>query len=118
MTTRRNTRSYSSGTTTSFDKMDSDGPEVVNLSGAPSPNTTMVRKPDVVASVPSGPPLGHRTPTMIDAESGQRLGDFTEEAAANTVRHLTIAETVDRAGAGPREQDLLDHVFGTNLRRR
>ncbi len=56
--------------------------------------------------------LQHRTPVVIDATSGQHLGDLTEQAAAGAARHLTVKETADRAGAGPREQQLLDHVFG------
>ena len=120
MTTRRDTRSFSSGTTSTFEKMGADGPQVVNASGAASTYTqTQPRDSSDVAALPPGRALRHRRPVEISgATTGPALGRFTEEAAANTVRHLTIAETVDRAGAGPREQDLLDHVFGVTLRGR
>ena len=115
MATRRDTRTYSAGTTSDFPKMPAGGPEVVNASATPSSNTELVRKPVVATVAPTGPPLEHRTPEMIDGHTGQALGDLTEQAAAGAARHLTITETVDRAGASPREQQYLDHIFGRNL---
>jgi len=120
MTTRRDTRSFSSGTTTSFTKVGPDGPPVASASAWPSPYTVMApRDRGAVRATPPGRALRHRRPVEITgATTGPALGRFTEEATANTVRHLSIADAVGRAGAGPREQDLLDHVFGVNLRGR
>ena len=64
------------------------------------------------------PTLRPRRQRVINATSGQRLGQETERATATSARKASIRRTVDRADAGPREQDLLDHVFGLNLRGR
>ncbi len=102
MATRRDTRSYSSGTTTNFEKVGPDGPPVVSASAWPSANTAMLpRGSSTVAALPPGPPLGHREPVLSDAESGQTLGDFTEQAAAGAARrHLSVKETAARANPG------------------
>ena len=88
---------------------------VDNASGQPSANTTVVSKPVVATSAPPGPPPGHRTPVVISGHDGQALGDLSEGALAGVTRHLTIRETVDAAGAHPREQEYLDFIFGRNL---
>ena len=97
---------------------DNDG-QVVNVSGYRWPGAEMRPRGRTMPTTPPGRPLRHRTPVEITgATTGPALGRFTEEAAANTVRHLSIEETVDAADAGPREQELLDHLFGLNLRGR
>ncbi len=102
MAGRSFTRSFSSSTTDVFPKMPADGPQVVDVSGQPSANTAMLpRGSSTVAALPPGPPLGHREPVLSDAESGQTLGDFTEQAAAGAARrHLSVKETAARANPG------------------
>lgn len=109
---------YTSTTTTSFPTVGADGPQVVNTSAEPSPNTTTVRKRGVATSAPVGGPTGHPAPAEISGYDGQALGDLTVQSVARAARHLTICETVDAAGAHPREQEYLDHLFGLNLPRR
>lgn len=105
-------------TTDNFPKV-GDEHQVVNVSGADWPGAQMLaRDSSKITAPPPGRALSHRQPRLIDADSGQQLGLETEQAAAYAARHLSIEETVDRADAGQREQEYLDHVFGLNLRGR
>jgi hypothetical protein len=114
MATRKDTRSFSSGTTSDFPAMGTDGPQVVDVSGAPSPNTELVSRHDSASVTPPDLPPGHRAPIEIDATSGERLGEETEQSVA-TARHLSVRETAARAGTTPRQQEYFDHLFGLNL---
>jgi hypothetical protein len=61
-----------------------------------------------------GQHVSPRTQTMINAESGERLGDLSERAAADAARHVSIRhEHVDQAH--PSARPMLRHVFGLNL---
>lgn len=100
--------------TSTFPKVGDDEAQVVNVSGAPSPNTEMVRRPRTVPATTPGGPTSHRTPVEINAETGQRLGTRTERALSEAVGKLSIAESVDRVEY-PREREMLRHVFGLNL---
>jgi hypothetical protein len=112
MATRRDTRKFFSGTRTDFPKVGSDGPPVVNASGAPSSNTQMVRKPDVAAASVPQPRPGRRAARQINAQSGQALGDMTERATTASVRQAPIARAVEETQAGARTLDMYRHLFG------
>ena len=118
MTTRRDprdTRAFGDTTTDVFPTVGDDEAQVVNASGAPSPNTETVRRPRTVTAPPSGQHVSHRRPVEINAETGQRLGTRTEKALSEAVGKLSIAETVD--DAHPSERGMLEHIFGLNLPR-
>lgn len=91
--------------TSDFPKVGTDGPEVVDTSGAPSQNTTAVPRQNDVAGVPSGPPPGHRTQVEVNAQSSQRYG----EATAN--RTLRVWGDVL---SGPDEREYLRNVLGVD----
>lgn len=114
MATRRDVRRYGDTTTDDFAKMSDDEVQVVNASGAPSPNTETVRRPRTITAPPPGQHLSPRTPIEINAETGQALGEMTEKATANAARHLAFRrEHVDRAH--PSARPMLEHIFGLNL---
>ena len=95
-------------TTDSFPKAGDDEAQVVNVSGAPSPNTLPA---DRKAGGPTSAELGsddksNRTPVEIDAESGQ-LYDSGTQARARQV----WSKAADQLG-DPRSRTLLGNILG------
>ena len=106
MATRRDTRTFSSTTTSHFATVNDYG-QVVNTSGQPSPNTQTVRKREVVAqSVPQGRP-GHRGATQINGRDGEHFRDQLDQATTAAVRQAPIARAVEETEAGPRTLDMI-----------
>jgi hypothetical protein len=88
--------------------------QVVNVSGADWPGSQMVDRPRTITPPRPGQHVSRRTTTMINAETGQALGDLTERAAADSASHLAFRrEHVDRAH--PSARPMLEHIFGLNL---
>ena len=109
--TRKDTRTFSSTTTSTFATVGDYG-QVVNASGQPSPNTEAVREREVVAqSVPQGRP-GPRGVTQISGRDGEQLRDHLDRATTAAVRQARIARAVEETQAGPRTLDMMRHVFG------
>lgn len=91
-----------------------DYDDVENVSGAPWPGSQMRLRPRTITPPRPGQHLSSRRQTMINAQSGEKLGDLTERAAADSARHLSIRrEHVDRAH--PSARPMLEHLFGLNL---
>jgi hypothetical protein len=87
---------------------------VQDVSGAPWPGAERALRGCAITPPPPGPSMSHRTAQMINAGTGQVLGDLTERAAADAARHLSIRrEHVDRAH--PSARPILEHLFGLNL---
>jgi hypothetical protein len=104
-----------------------DHDQVVNVSGAPSDATLSEPVPSSVRFPKSYRALPHRQPKLIDAESGQALGDLTEQAAADAARRIHYSSADDnheRAKAKyarateaidashPSARPMLQHLFG------
>ncbi len=113
MATRRDTRKFFSGTRTDFPEMGSDGPPVVNASGAPSSNTQMQPRDrsNVAAVAPQGR-LGRRAATQISGRDGEQLRDRADRATTAAVRQSRIARAVEETQAGQRTIDMYRHLFG------
>ena len=108
---RRDTRSGSESATSRFPAI-GDYAEVVNSSGQLSPYTMEVERPDIPEAAPRPRP-GRRAARMIDAQSGQQLGDETEHATAYAANKASIKRTIDRAcPMGQREEEYLRTVLG------
>lgn len=117
MATRRDTRSAPSSTS-DFGKMGGDVAEsVVDVSGAPSPNTRMVPRPNTITAPPPSRALRHRRPIEVDAQSGEQLDhDLGQRLTAAAQSKASIKATVDQHPPGL-NKDLEMHVFGLNLGR-
>jgi hypothetical protein len=113
MATRRDVRRYGDATTDTFATVGDDEDQVVNVSGAPSPNTEMLARPRTVTAAPPGQRVSRRTPVEINADTGQRLGTRTERALTDAVGKLSTCESVDQAH--PSIRPTLEHLFGLNL---
>jgi hypothetical protein len=86
--------------------------DILNVSGAPWPGSQMVRRPRTITPSRPGQHVSQRTQTMINAESGERLGTRIERALSQVAGKLSIAESVEQAPAG---REMLRHLFGLNL---
>jgi hypothetical protein len=95
--------------TSTFPKAGAD-PELVDVSGEPSPNTQAVRRPRTVSATPVGGPKSNRTAVEIDATTGQAYG----EATAARARQVW-AGAVDRnvcPGCDPVQHQFLGNLLG------
>lgn len=70
--------------TSTFPKVGTDEPELVDVSGEPSPNTQAVPRPRTVGEGNVGGPTSHRSAVEIDATTGQRYGEATQARARET----------------------------------
>jgi hypothetical protein len=70
--------------TSTFPKVGTDEPELVNVSGDPSPNTMAVPRPRTVREGNVGGPTSHRSAVEINADSGQQYGEATQARARQT----------------------------------
>ncbi len=85
-----------------------------NVSGAPSPNTQIVRRPRTITPPPPGQHVSHRTARMIDATSGEKLdAELAEGLTLAAQRRLSIRRTVE-GGTSVSQREYEDHVFGLN----
>lgn len=83
-----------------FPKVGDDEPELVDVSGAPSPNTMPVARPRTVGEANVGGPTSHRSPVLIDARAGEQLdARLGRDLTLAAMRRREIRETVE-AGTG------------------
>ena len=85
-----------------------DDSEVVDIGGQRSPNTMPVPRPRTAS--PALPSRQPRQQIMINAESGERLGENMQKATMRDVRKAGIRAEIGRATPG--EQDHLGFIFG------
>ena len=111
MATRKDTRTFSSGTVGTFATVGDYG-QVVNTSGQPSPNTEAVRKREVAAAAVPQPRPGRRAATQISGRDGEQLRDHLDRATTAAARQAPIARAVEETQAGPRTLDMMRYVFG------
>jgi hypothetical protein len=78
---RKDTRSFSEGTTSSFPKAGDSEAEVVNVSGAPSPNTIFATQNELGMDTEPSKPLPHRQAVQINADTGQLYSQATRNRA-------------------------------------
>ncbi len=104
------TRHFTSTTADSFEKV-SNHPDVVNASGQLSPYTVPVARPEIPQVAP-GPRPGRKAARLIDAQSGQALGEETEKATVYAANKASIRRTIDRSDMGAREEEYLRAVLG------
>ena len=109
-------RKNNDDTTDNFPKVGDGEDQVVDVSGQRWPGAQMWPRDRTITPPLPGRALPHRTPTMINAETGQALGDLTERAVARAAQRAALDKTLSSVG-GPRTVDMLRHVFGTNLHR-
>ena len=93
-----------------------DEDQVVNVSGAPSPNTEMVLRPRTITPPPPGQHVSHRVPVEINPETGQALDENLEKATTRAVRRQAIEQAV-AATDSPSSRAMLAHIFGVTVRR-
>jgi hypothetical protein len=101
-------------TTTTFPKVGSDEPDLVNVSGAPSPSTLAVHRAATTEDASLGGPKSNRRPIMINAQSGESLGMRLEGSLSRAAQQrLQIRQAVERAD--PSLHHYFAHIFGLNL---
>ena len=83
-----------------------DEPEVVNVSGQPSPNTTPVPRARTASATPPSESPGRRVQVEIDADSGQKMGAATR-ARAEQVFGAAVEQAGDQG-----QRTLLQNIFG------
>ena len=96
--------------TDKFPKVGTDEPELVDVSGEPSPNTMAVPRPRTVREGNVGGPTSHRTPVEINADTGQKYGEATQARARQV-----WAAAVDSAvcpGCFPGQHEYLGNLLG------
>ena len=119
MAGHRTTRRCASTTTDVFSAVgDGDG-QVVDVSGQRWPGVQMRPRDRAITPPPPGQHVSPRTARMINARTGQRLGEETERAAADATRRVAtrtaLGKTID--AAHPSERRTLAHLFGFTLGR-
>ncbi len=97
-----------------FEKVGDAEDQVVNISGAPSPNTKPVPRPRTAEARPPGRPLPHRGAVQVDATTSETYdASMAHGLTAAAQRRLSVRRTVGQAG--PSERPMLEHIFGLNL---
>jgi hypothetical protein len=97
-----------------FPAMKDSEADVVNVSGAPSPNTILLPRMGATDDHPGDSRKSARRQVEVNAQTSESYdASMARGLSAAARRQLQFGRAVE--GAGPSEKPMLRHLFGLNL---